>query len=251
MSTSSRFELSLKESNFLKGIALILLLIHHLFYIQNGQYDDVSIYGINIVYLFSHLCKVCVAIFVFLSGYACAKTTKISTPKELWQFYKRRLKKLFLNYWFIWLIFVPVGIFVFGRSFSDVYDEPKPLYFILDFFGVIRLTGRHGYNPTWWFYSCILLLYFIFPIVNIIVSKWPKMIFVLLVGSLAIRYVPGVWLRPIEPYLLSFLLGMALNTPWLNSRLSAIYKYGGGYFNIKNFGFEPVDAIRGLSQNNQ
>ncbi len=64
-----RLELNIRESNSLKGIALILLLIHHLFYIQNGKFDDVYIAGHGVVNTLGLLCKVCVAMFVFLSGY--------------------------------------------------------------------------------------------------------------------------------------------------------------------------------------
>ena len=101
MVSQEQFDLSLKESNALKGVALILLLIHHLFYIQNGLYDDVHLFGtqINFVLIFANVCKVCVAIFVLLSGYACAKTVEIASAKDVGSFYRRRFKKLFVNYW--------------------------------------------------------------------------------------------------------------------------------------------------------
>lgn len=230
MDKQNALDLSLKESNFLKGIALLLLLIHHLFYIQNGQYDDVTIIGYGAVHIFGLFCKVCVAIFVFLSGYACAKTTQIASASDVWNFYKRRLKKLFLNYWFIWLLFVPVGMIVFGRTFTDVYREPRALNFILDFFGLLNITGQYGYNPTWWFYSCILGLYFLFPVLCLIVTRWPRAIFVLLVAGFALSCVPGIRYIPFRYYTFAFIAGMALNIPFINHRLSACYRYMGGVF---------------------
>ena len=41
--------LTLRDTNIIKGIALILLLVHHLFYIDNGLYDDITIAGRGIV----------------------------------------------------------------------------------------------------------------------------------------------------------------------------------------------------------
>lgn len=224
----SGIELSLKESNFLKGIALILLLIHHLFYQNNGMFDDIPIGRYHLVNMIGLACKVCVAIFVFLSGYACAKTTQFGSWGDVFHFYGRRLKKLFLNYWFIWLIFVPAGIFIFGRSFDDVYAEPKILNFLLDFFGLINLTGKLGYNPTWWFYSCILTLYLIFPLMWMIVVKWPRVVFVLLAASVAVFFFhTPKWFSPAKYYLLPFTLGMALSVSCVNSCVTAIYKMGG------------------------
>ena len=68
-----------------------------------------------------------------------------------------------MNYWFIWLVFVPIGVFMFGRSFHDSYGAYMPIKVILDFFGLINAFGWLGYNATWWFYSCIILLYASFP----------------------------------------------------------------------------------------
>jgi hypothetical protein len=51
----------INSTNACKGVALILLLWHHLFY-QNPEYG-------LFVFKFATLSKVCVAIFVILSGY--------------------------------------------------------------------------------------------------------------------------------------------------------------------------------------
>ena len=62
--------LSINDTNALKGIAIILMLIHHLFWKQNGLFDDFLLYGdhylVNEIGKFS---KFCVVFFVFLSGY--------------------------------------------------------------------------------------------------------------------------------------------------------------------------------------
>lgn len=61
-----QWNLSLSDTNALKGIALILLLCHHLFYIQDGSYNDILVFGkYPLVQEFGLACKVCVAIFVF------------------------------------------------------------------------------------------------------------------------------------------------------------------------------------------
>ena len=61
-------ELSLYDTTDLKGVA-ILLLAHHLFY-QGIGYNDIHLYGSHyLVKEIGIVSKLCVAIFVFLSGY--------------------------------------------------------------------------------------------------------------------------------------------------------------------------------------
>ena len=207
-----KLELSLKESNELKGIALILMLIHHLFYVQTGLYDDIEINGHGLVNTIGVLCKVCVAIYVFLSGYGLGVSNPPSKQINLKKFYLRRFTKLYMNYWLIWLLFVPVGVFYFGRSFTDAYgDHNVLLRSVLDFFGLLNITGRHGYNPTWWFYSCIITLYVVFPLIASIIKRWPLTIWAILAASFLLVFAPSLlwFINPIRFYLFPFVLGIA------------------------------------------
>ena len=118
--TNNVVSLSLKDTNVLKGIGLLLLLCHHLFYVQKGLYDDIHLVGDH--YLVQELgiwCKVCVAIFVFLSGYGLTVGAIKARGFNVRSFYWHRFTKLLLNYWLIWVLFVPISLFFFGRTFTD------------------------------------------------------------------------------------------------------------------------------------
>ena len=66
---NNSLELTLNDTMLLKGIALLLLLAHHLFY-QGIGYNDVHLYGSHyLVKEIGIISKLCVDIFVFLSGY--------------------------------------------------------------------------------------------------------------------------------------------------------------------------------------
>ena len=72
------------------------------------------------------------------------------------------LRQIFLNYWFVFAITVPLGVFVFERSLVDAYGEHANIYLSL----VGDLLGRQGddsYNATWWFNGMIVILWFFFP----------------------------------------------------------------------------------------
>lgn len=198
--------LSQRDTNVLKGIALLLLLIHHLFYIDNGLYDDITLAGRGIVQTIGLWSKVCVAILVFLSGYGLTvQAKKTGGVGNLARFYWRRFTKLMLNYWFIWLIFVPIGVFVFHYTFDEAYGTNTVIKFLLDVTGLINAFGLYGYNVTWWFYSCIILLYILFPFLYRLLNK-DTMLSVLVVA--VATYLPIPIFASARPYFLAFLVGM-------------------------------------------
>lgn len=205
----SKSLLSLRDTDALKGIGLLLLLFHHLFYSQYGDYDDIRLSGgLGLVEQIGIWCKLCVAIFVFLSGYGLTvKARKDGGIVSLKGFYWHRLTKLLFNYWFIWICFVPIGVFVFGRPLFDTYSSPKCVYFLLDLFGLINCTGNYGYNVTWWFYSCIIMLYLSFPFLYKLMERSP---WAVVAVAVAMCFLPVHELNNIKVYYASFVLGMLL-----------------------------------------
>ena len=151
-----KFDVSITNAS--KGMALMLILWHHLFYEKPES-------GF-IVFQTALLAKVCVGIYVVLSGYGLAESIK-KKGLELGSFYKRRLLKLYMNYWLIALIFVPMGVWFMNRTLVDVYGEHIYTKFFIQMLGLHMFTNvGYGYNATWWFMSLIIVLYAIFPLVN-------------------------------------------------------------------------------------
>lgn len=198
--------LTKKDTNILKGIALLLLLAHHLFYKNPGLYDDVHLKGAYyLVQTVGYASKICVAIFVFLSGYGLTIKYKDVIRVDQKRFFIERFTKLMLNYWLIWLIFVPISVLFLGPSLEEAYGSLLPLKMFLDLTGLINAVGWYGYNPTWWFYSCIILLYAMFPIIHRYANKHMP---ILLITSVAFCLLPGNLALCARLYLPSFLLGV-------------------------------------------
>lgn len=67
---------TINDSNIMKGAAIILMLIHHLFYSEEYIQKCTLIlpFEENLLLLLSSLSKVCVAIFVVISGYGLYKS---------------------------------------------------------------------------------------------------------------------------------------------------------------------------------
>ena len=201
---NTKFKLSIADSTQLKGIALLLLLLHHLFYINDGTYDDIVILGHGVIQMVAQIAKVCVAIFVFLSGYGLA-TQYTSKPLILSQFYQHRFKKLFFNYWLMWILFVPMGIFYFGRTLNVVYEKHVFLKLIINITGLQDIFGFYGYNATWWFITCIILLYLVFPLLFKLSQN--KLIIAIIV-SFIIMFMNLHYLQSVSYYLITFIMGI-------------------------------------------
>ena len=144
------------------------------------------------------------AIFVFLSGYGLSvKYIENCSAKA---FYLKRFAKLLANYWLIWLLFVPLG-FIFGAlSLESIYGNHAIIKLVFDFLGVANCFGYYGINPTWWFMSCIILLYLIFPLI----SRTHKYLWIWCVIALGAGCLPiSLYIvNPIKSYLFAFVVGI-------------------------------------------
>lgn len=174
MQTTTQPTFTVKQTNIAKGIACILLLCHHLFYSTNSYARFTSLWVLNGVPIESKIavmCKVCVTIFLFLSGYgineAINKRLSLSnTPvKTLLRSSSRLLWKLWAGYIVVFLLFVPwQGLF--GRHpYTSVSD------FVWDVLGISYITGAHTMNETWWFMSLAIVSYAIAPLFKIVLMK--------------------------------------------------------------------------------
>lgn len=137
----------------IKGIAVSMMVYHHLFIHRTDGREFVFLFNLfddNVRYETALFGKLCVAIFFCLSGFGIGRN-RLKTFSIRLEFLKvfKRLRKLFLNYWKIFLIFVPCGLFLGKIHFN--FKE-----FLLNFIG-----WAHSYNIEWWVirkYTIIILI---------------------------------------------------------------------------------------------
>ena len=219
-----------KQTNIAKGVALLILLWHHLFYYTPGKAVEFtslfSVKGIPVECFAARSGKVCVAVFLFLSGYGLYKSfsrefqrpiCKSSIKYDL-SYVKKHLIKLMTDYWIAYIIFVPIGFFA-GRNPIDIY-ESNIGYFILDLIGLSNIFNTPTMNPTWWFMSLIIVLYLIYPLLHR-VAEYSAEVLLVISYSLCICFIlPDI--SNIRLYLFPFVLGMYFSKYNLFYRLSRI-----------------------------
>src|ERR1035437_3818694 len=216
--TQINYALSLSDTLIIKGVAICFMLWHHLFYI-NSEYGE---WVQNTAYLG----KVCVAMFLFVSAYGLTiQYSKIDIKKfqvrciiDTLKFQGKRLLKLYINYWFIFLLFVPIGVFFFHRSLQIPYGV-QVNYFKSIIIDLLGMQGFQSYNITWWFYQLIIILYLIFPLLYIAIKKMN--ILILIFCFLIFGYHIGS-VSMLEYWLFPFVLGIsyALNRDKISSFLN-------------------------------
>lgn len=178
-----------ERTNIAKGAAILMLLFHHLFY---GDYWSLCtpLHPIEniIVPEIVNYSKVCVAIFLILSGYGLTKSYEKSCGSVV-KFSLSHLFKLMFQFWFIYLIFVPLS-FVFGnRNPIEIYSTgfKGVIKLLIDFCGISNLIGTPTINTTWWYMGIMIPLYILFPILLRLIRTHPAELCLI---SLAIAIMP-------------------------------------------------------------
>lgn len=165
------FALTRLDTSVMKGIAICAMLFHHLY---GCPPDGVAPYSGVLAWL-GVLGKICVALFLFCSGYGLAANYKPQSVLGDLKFIVKRLVKFYANYWVIFLIFVPITIFVFHRSLADAYGEDSNILLCL-LKDIIGIQGFDSYNITWWFNLLIIILYVLFPLLCRSARKIPWLV---------------------------------------------------------------------------
>lgn len=218
------YRITPSETQIIKAFAIMAMLVHHLFW-ENPEY------GLG-VHSLAIMGKVCVALFVFLSGYGMATTFpnncngRLNAVKCFFFFLGKRYVKFFLNYWVIFITAVPVGIFCFGRTLEIAYGTSEGLLakFISDIFG---LRGFGSYNITWWFNELILVLWLLFPLLYVSMRNMVAsicIIVILFINPCNVLYICDIFAISLSIYILPFSIGicMALHAERINKILNAI-----------------------------
>lgn len=208
----------------MKGIAIIILLFHHCF--LNAQrwatvpYEKLATtkgwgyYPISFAPFSSHtiqylasFSKICVAMFVFMTGYGMWVSYESQKKKTTMSNYiKKRMVTLMTGFLIIFVVTeilaIPTGRFieVYGHDFRSV------VYMIIDALGLAKLLGTPLFCLTWWYMSLAIVLIMVFPFVHSIMEKYQ---WVVVVASIIVPRACGFGQSTdLFRYLLAYTLGM-------------------------------------------
>lgn len=173
---------SKRYTNITKGVAIILMMLHHCF-LSVDRFENYTIsffpFKQELVVLLAKSGKCCVGIFTFLSAYGLTrsylkkKSQEISlAPKEFYgKFVLRRYFNLLSGFIVIYLIAFIGSCFLTDKTPIVIYckKDKTPLtfafYMVLDLLGLSRIVGTSSLINTWWYMGLALTIIFLFPMV--------------------------------------------------------------------------------------
>lgn len=165
-------EISKNDTKMLKGVAILLMLLLHLFARKeiDGLYEaSPMINGIPLIYYISLLGDACRQIYLFITGYAFYHmANRLTLTSNI-----NRIFKLFVNYWIVLLLFVPLGILM-GKTETFPLNEFLPNFFVLS----------NSYNGAWWFMQTYVILVLVSPYLLKVVNKYNPIILFFIAGTI-------------------------------------------------------------------
>ncbi|MBR1416903.1 MAG: acyltransferase family protein [Bacilli bacterium] len=174
-------EFTKDDTLFIKGIAIIMMLLHHLFRNQSlfSNYQ-VSFFPLtlNFVMELTTIFKICVSIFAFLTGYGLYKAIikeKIDDHKSIKNWYINRVFKTLSGFWIIAIIAFIVCQIIDGETFN-FYFKGDILYgiirMIVELLGMGKLIFNAVFSGPWWYMSIAVLFILSAPIFVRLFNKY-------------------------------------------------------------------------------
>lgn len=172
-----------KNTSMLHGIAILMMVYHHLFITGNTWCIEKGISVFDLVNFLNigkaqtaqmtvaWFCKICVAVFAFTSGYGMFiqldKKDDGTYPtmyryclKRLWSFYKKFI---------LCFLFFTIYEIIIGNPYEFDFS---PLSYILNLLGL-----RSSYNATWWYISVYYCMILVSPLIySFLKGRIPKKI---------------------------------------------------------------------------
>ncbi|MBY6003753.1 acyltransferase [Salipiger bermudensis] len=151
--------ITLHQALILKGLAVLLMFAHHLFGLPTLIHPPAAyvstVPGLPLDYMIGRYGKVCVALFLLLTGYGLAASGAVDRAATL-----RRVRRFFMAYWVYFALLIGIGAVFFG----DVMTGRGPRFSVEPVRLVTNaLALRHDYAYEWWFAEVYLLLLLLSP----------------------------------------------------------------------------------------
>ena len=169
-----------EHSQMVKGVAIMLMLVYHLFHDINVLVDMRVSYApfSQAGFLrFAGFGNICVAIFVMLTAYGLSKSIFVDDEKPIKEIYAasvRRFEKLLHKFA---IVYVAISAFFYSSlDYILLYGEGKQglLMMFCDAMGFASILKTPTVNETWWYMKIAYILIFLIPAMAWVAKKTGK-----------------------------------------------------------------------------
>lgn len=201
--------LNKKTTKALHGIAILLMIYHHIFINGNLWFVDspTSLFDcLNFINFgladsfqqsFAWFARICVSIFAFTSGYGIyVQLSKRNNDKlnmiDMYKYCFKRIWSFYKKYLIVFLVFVGIQYYLGIYKIAEM-DIPE---FILSVFGL-----SYFYNDTWWYVSQYYAMVLLSPIAFVFLNKIKKKEIVILGILFILTFVVATLNGSLIPYI--------------------------------------------------
>lgn len=167
-------EFKVSDSTAIKGVAILLLLFHHLFFKMEANKDiGVAFLTNERILRIAIFSKICVSIFAFITGYGLTKSF-MKSQENVENWLPQRVKRNITSCWYAVALsmIIPEIIehkasrFYFDGEFTHGLIRLCSTYLCLD-----RVLHHRLYNGSWWYLSALLIFTLMIPVFYFLVKK--------------------------------------------------------------------------------
>ncbi len=170
------------NSKALYGVAAIAMIYHHMFLSESVLDWDCDISLFNLFGTFGYggissvawLCKLCVATYAFISGFAVyinlgkeydSSKTLLRNLAKMYKVVAKYLLRFLVKFWIVFLAFIPLGYIIGDSQETNVHGGRILSNFIGIFF---------DYNGSWWYVRQYYLMMLVAPMVLYFLFKFER-----------------------------------------------------------------------------
>lgn len=180
-------EFSKTDTQKIKGLAIILMFIHHCF-LSPSRYvgQSVSFYPFteSVVNNVALAMKICVALFVFLSAYGITISFKRKNSryeisgKEINNLTLKRYVKLMAGFMFVFALLQIYSVATGKGWYTHVYGKGtlSVFYCVVDLFGLAQLFHTPTFISTFWYMSLAQIIVIVMPILIYVYKRFGTMV---------------------------------------------------------------------------
>lgn len=158
----------------IKGLAIWLMVYHHRFNgiaVYGGTYRSLlSFNGINLEQPLAWFCKLCVALYAFVSGYgmfyslrkedSAGQNRLVSVLRRDYQIVLKRLWSFYRQYWLVFFIYVLLTWLLYRQPI--LWNE-----FIANLLGI-----SSSYNGAWWYVFQYVKMMAVLPVLDLLFIRF-------------------------------------------------------------------------------
>ncbi len=184
-------EFTKQDTKIIKGVAICLMLCHHLFAfperVEAGEFVSLWYFNeTNLSVCLGTFGRICVPIFTFLSGYGLYRSSL--NGGDVSALTARHIKSLYKTYWMVFFVCLPVIVYknLFLRRSLIMYD------IIYNFLGL-----SSSFNNEWWFVLPFAVLLVLFPAIKRFVERrnaglYIDLFLVLIINAVIVYIIPYI-----------------------------------------------------------